>query len=272
MYKGPVTTDSPGSLGSLDALLATLRRSHDRLAGIAGPLTADQVTGPSYDDDWSIAQVLSHLGSGAEIFSVLLDAGLRGEPAPGTGWYQEIWDRWNGKGPEEQVRDAIAADAAFLDRAGALDAAERGRWRMSMFGGEQDLSGLARMRLSEHTLHTWDVAVMLDASDTLPEDAVAQIIDTMPGMAGYVARPAGQDLRVHVITERPARSFRIQAGPDGASLAPADAGPAAGDASLRLPAEAFIRLLAGRLDAGHTPAVESEGVDLDVLRAVFPGF
>jgi len=269
VYKGPVTTDSTGSL---DALLATLRRSHDRLTGIAAPLTADQVTGPSYDDDWSIAQVLSHLGSGAEIFSLLLDAGLHGEPSSGTDRNQEIWDRWNGKNPEEQVRDAIVTDAAFLDRLAALDAAERDRWRMPMFGGEQDLSGLARMRLNEHTLHTWDVAVMLDARDTLPEDAVEQIIDTVPGMAGYVARPAGQDLRVHVATERPARSFRIEAGPDGASLVPADAEPAAGEARLRLPAEALVRLIAGRLDPAHTPAVASEDVDLDALRAVFPGF
>jgi hypothetical protein len=34
-----------------------------------------------------------------------------------------------------------------------------------------------------------------------------------------------------------------------------------------------VRLVYGRLDAEHTPAaVETDGVDLDQLRAVFPGF
>jgi hypothetical protein len=42
---------------------------------------------------------------------------------------------------------------------------------------------------------------------------------------------------------------------------------------VRMPGEALVRLVYGRLDSEHTPeAVEAEGVDLDVLRSVFPGF
>jgi hypothetical protein len=34
-----------------------------------------------------------------------------------------------------------------------------------------------------------------------------------------------------------------------------------------------VRLVYGRLDAEHTPgSVKADGVDLDVLRSVFPGF
>jgi hypothetical protein len=41
---------------------------------------------------------------------------------------------------------------------------------------------------------------------------------------------------------------------------------------VRLPAEAFIRLLYGRLDPDHTPSsVTTDGADLDVLRRAFPG-
>ena len=41
---------------------------------------------------------------------------------------------------------------------------------------------------------------------------------------------------------------------------------------LSLPAEAFIRLVYGRLDPDHTPAsVDARGVDLDLLRRTFPG-
>ena len=40
---------------------------------------------------------------------------------------------------------------------------------------------------------------------------------------------------------------------------------------LRLSAEAFIRLIYGRLGPQHTPRVEADGVDLDELRQLFPG-
>jgi hypothetical protein len=42
-------------------------------------------------------------------------------------------------------------------------------------------------------------------------------------------------------------------------------------ADLRLPAEAFIRLVYGRLDSAHTPPVETASTDLDELRRLFPG-
>ena len=39
-----------------------------------------------------------------------------------------------------------------------------------------------------------------------------------------------------------------------------------------LPAEAFVRLVYGRLDPDHTPSsVSADGVDLDLLRSAFPG-
>ena len=41
---------------------------------------------------------------------------------------------------------------------------------------------------------------------------------------------------------------------------------------LALPAEAFIRLVYGRLDPAHTPPVETRRADLDGLRQVFPGY
>ena len=50
--------------------------------------------------------------------------------------------------------------------------------------------------------------------------------------------------------------------------------PAEGDGlrpELALPAEAFVRLVYGRLDPAHTPPVEAARVDLDELRHVFPG-
>jgi hypothetical protein len=45
------------------------------------------------------------------------------------------------------------------------------------------------------------------------------------------------------------------------------------DGAIRMPTEALLRLVYGRLDAGHTPAgVSADGIDTGRLRAVFPGF
>jgi hypothetical protein len=55
------------------------------LRAIVEPLGEDRLQQPSYASEWSIAQVLSHLGSGAEIFMMFLDAGLSGAGAAQPG-------------------------------------------------------------------------------------------------------------------------------------------------------------------------------------------
>ena len=56
--------------------ISALRHSHNSLRANVEPLGADRLRQGSYCSEWSIAQVLSHLGSGAEIFSLFLEAGL----------------------------------------------------------------------------------------------------------------------------------------------------------------------------------------------------
>jgi uncharacterized protein (TIGR03083 family) len=253
-------------------LAAALRGSHDRLAASVRGLAPDEVTATSYADEWSIAAVLSHLGSGAEIFTMFLDAGLAGEPPPDMEKFSAVWARWDAKTPEDQVRDGIAADAQFLDRLDALSESERSAWRMELFGAEQGVNDVARMRLGEHALHTWDVAVVLDGGVTVPADVAGMLVDDLDPLVGRFGKPAETALRVHVSTHGPDRAFTLESGPDGLRLSPAESDPADHDASLRLPAEAFTRLVYGRMDADHTPSVDSQGIDLDTLRAMFPGF
>ncbi len=257
----------------LETILSVLGNSHARLAAVVEPLTAAEVAGPSYDDDWSIAQVLSHLGSGAEIFGLLLDAGLRGEDAPGMEQYREIWARWNAKSPEDQARDGLAADAAFLHRLAALDPGQRAGWRLTFFGDERVLADMAQMRLGEHAMHTWDVAVMRDSKATVAGDAVELILDTVGGLAPRLGKPAGEHLQVNVTTFEPERRFQLDISPEGVTVSPGAHGELPpGSAVLRLPAEAFVRLVYGRLDDEHMTSVETEDVDLGLLRRVFPGF
>ena len=160
-----------------------LRRSHDRLQAVAGPLDLDQLQRKSYASEWSIAQVLSHIGSQAEIFGLFLDAGLSGQDPPGPDAFPPIWETWNAKSPQDQAADALRADEAVTGRFESLDDDQRKRFRLSLFGMDLDAAGLARMRLGEHAVHTWDVAVALDPSATLAPDAVGLLIDTLGQLA-----------------------------------------------------------------------------------------
>ena len=253
--------------------ISALRHSHDRLRASVEPLGPDQLTQRSYPSEWTIAQVLSHLGSQAEIFGLMLEAGLAGQEPPGREEFPPIWDRWNAKDPQAQASDALSADQATLERLESMDAGERERLHLKLFGMDIDAAGFARMRVSEHAVHTWDVLVALDPAATLAPDAVALLIDTLPQVAGRSAKPDGQQRKVRVSTTDPEREFILETG-DEVTLTPSAgaATPEPGLSELRLPAEALIRLIYGRLDEAHTPPAETAGVELDELRQIFRGF
>jgi uncharacterized protein (TIGR03083 family) len=255
---------------STSDVLEVLRASHERLSAAFAELGEERATLQSYDDEWSVAQVASHLGSGTEIFRHYLDAGVSGEPMPGGELNQAIWDVWNAKRPADQIRDSLAVTAAFLDAVDAMSDGERDRWRAEVFGMDLDLPAFLRLRVNEHVMHTWDVTVALDPESTLPEPAAAVVADSLERVAGWAGRPADTQASVEVRTSSPERAFHLDLGPNGVSLSPSLDDTDA--AELSLPTEVFVRLVYGRLDPDHTPSSTStKGIDLDVLRKVFPG-
>ncbi|MGO9196739.1 MAG: maleylpyruvate isomerase family mycothiol-dependent enzyme [Acidimicrobiales bacterium] len=248
--------------------IVALRHSHGRLQALIEPLDAGQLEGRSYAADWSIAQVLSHLGSQAEIFSLWLDAGLSGAEPPGQAAFPPIWGAWNARSPLEQAADSLKANRTLVERFESLDDEQLERFHLSMFGMEIDTTALARMRLSEHAIHTWDVAVAFDPTATVSPEAVALLVDTLDQLVARAGKPDGRARRLQVATTNPERSFILEIG-ETVSLSVGDGSE--NPAELQLPAEAFVRLVYGRLDAAHTPIVEVGGVDLDGLRPIFPG-
>jgi len=251
--------------------IQALRHSHDSLRALVEPLTDGQLAQRSYCSDWSIAQVLSHLGSQAEIFGLWLDAGLTGQDPPGQDAFPPIWDAWNTRAPRAQAADSLQANETLIRRLESLDADQQERLHLEMFGMDLDTAGLARMRLSEHAIHSWDVAAALDPAARVAPDAVDLIVDTLGPLAARSGKPDGTKLRLHVSASDPQRDFTLESG-ETVTLAPSAAGEDAGLPELRLPAEALVRLVYGRLDPDHTPPVETRGVDLDELRRLFPGF
>jgi len=253
--------------------IGALRHSHDRLRALVGPLDLGQLQQRSYCSEWSIAQVLSHIGSQAEISGLVLNAGLSGQDPPGPDAFIPIWESWNAKDPQAMASDALSADGASVKRFESLDAGQLARLHLRMFGMDLDATGLAQLGLGEHAVHTWDVAVALDPLATVAPDAVGLLIDTLDRRVAWVGKPDGKQRKVRVTTSGPERHFILETG-DAVTLTPSDGEttPELGLSELSLPAEAFIRLVYGRLDPAHTPRVEAAGVDLDELRQIFPGF
>jgi uncharacterized protein (TIGR03083 family) len=247
--------------------VGVLRASVDRLHALGSGLDDDQLVSQSYCDDWSIAQVLSHLGSGAVISLRSLQDVRAGNATP-DGFNQSVWDEWNAKSPRAQADDALVADEALMEALEAVDESEREGLTFQlgpMTLGFNDLFGL---RLNEHTLHTWDIAVMFDDNARLPSDATALVVDNLALTARFGGRPTGPDRTVTVHTTDPARAVALRMTPDGVLVGPAEPGQSP---DLILPAEALSRLVYGRLDPDHTPEFTGDAAVLDALRAVFPG-
>ncbi|RCG24499.1 maleylpyruvate isomerase family mycothiol-dependent enzyme [Sphaerisporangium album] len=253
----------------MDDMIGVLRGSHERLKKLVAPLDDATLARPSYASAWSIAEVLSHLGSQAEITELLVDAGLGLAEPPAPEVVGAIWDRWNAKAAREQADDGLAADAALLTRFEALGSAERARLRLSAFGMEFDFPILTGMRLSEHALHSWDIAVALDPRATVAPEPVEYLVDLLGPIVSRSGKPAATPASVAVTTTGPDRRFVLRFGDTVTLEEAADAGET--PAAVELPAEAFVRLVFGRLDPAHTPEVTVQGVDLDELRRSFPG-
>ncbi|HWF82136.1 MAG TPA: maleylpyruvate isomerase N-terminal domain-containing protein [Streptosporangiaceae bacterium] len=258
--------------------IAALRQSHDRLLSLVGPLSPEQVSGPSYCKDWSIAQVLSHLGSGAEIAMMMLPSALgQAEPVDRSAFGQ-IWDRWNAMSPDDQAAAGLVADAQHIQMLDQLSDEDLASISYPFMGVTLDAVGLIRLRLGEHALHTWDVAVMHDPVAEVAPDATNLLIDAVATfLAPRLGKPADPPFRARIRTTEPARDYLLSASDSvsmvdwpGADQAGADG---AAIAEVTMPAEALLRLSYGRLDPDHTPAsVTADPADLDRLRAIFPGF
>lgn len=256
-------------------LLAALRNSHDLLKPQVQALDAEGIRGRSYCRDWTIAQVMSHLGSGAEIAAMMVPVAL-GEAEPvGSGAFQPVWDVWNAKSPDDQVADSLAATEKHLRTLEQLSGEQLASMRLSFAGMELDAAGVFRLRLSESALHSWDIVVMADLAATVAPDAAELLVDQVAAfIAPRLGKPQGERLSYRIRTTGPARDYLLTV-TDSVAMTPWPGAEGAGEGAteIRMPAEALLRLSYGRLDAGHTPAdVVADDADLDRLRKVFPGF
>jgi uncharacterized protein (TIGR03083 family) len=247
----------------LGPLRASVARLHDLVEG----LDVAELEEPSYDTDWTIAAVLSHLGSGAVLMQRRLEDARTGAQTPDD-VTTAVWDEWNAKAPRAQADDSLVEDDRLLGLLDALPDDDRARLSLSFGPVTVGFDETVAMRLNEHAFHTWDIEVMFDGDARIPADAVAVIVDNLGFIARFTATPTGDEREVRVRTSEPVRHFTVRLTPEQAELLAGDAGVTP---DVELPAESFCRLVYGRLDPGHSPVVSANGEVLDLLRRVFPG-
>jgi uncharacterized protein (TIGR03083 family) len=256
-------------------LLSTLRASHHQLAALADRLGPCDLTHRSYAREWTVAQVYSHLGSGAQIGLAAVHAALNRSDAPPDP--EPIWARWNAKTPQAMATDYIDADDHYLTTMEALNDATREQLKIPFQQTTADLATYLTVRLTEHALHNWDIQVTFDPAATLAAPAVPLLIGILLTGAAEVCDHAAASRLA------PAELVIATTEPDGKYLLTIDDGlslrhlndteaaahqPNAG--RLELPTEALMRLVAGRLDPDHTPTPTM--TTLDDLRKLFPGY
>ncbi|GAA0591757.1 maleylpyruvate isomerase family mycothiol-dependent enzyme [Kribbella sandramycini] len=259
----------------VDAVIAALRTGHDRLAELVKTFGEAELAAQSAASEWDIAQVLSHLGSGAEIMGNAFQLALEGQPPGDKAYNKSVWKRWNGLSRREQADNFLDWNEKFVVLFESLDSDQRRNLRvqLSFLPEPTDVATYVQMRLNELTFHSWDVRSPADPTLPLDSEAVPHLLRT-PVDPSWITKPAslnGRTAVVGITTTEPATEFTLRLGdPVSIEWAPA----ANADATLTLPAEAWLRLSAGRLDPAHTPdSVKIYGaVSLDTIRGVFAGF
>ena len=262
-------------MSNADIVIAALRSGYERLAELVTNFDDDALAGPSAATEWDIAQVLSHLGSGAEIMTNTIQLTLDGKPAAGSDFNQNVWARWDSSSRQEQAAGFLVWNEKLTTLFESLsdDQRENLRIELGYLPAPADVATVARMRLSELTYHSWDVRSASDPGATLDADAVPQMFQNTTDLS-WITKPAnlnGQQAVLSVATTDPATEFSLRLD-DPVSIDPTPADDA--DGSLTLPAESWLRLIAGRLAPDHTPAtLELTGpITLATLRQVFPGY
>jgi uncharacterized protein (TIGR03083 family) len=253
----------------VDSTITALRSEHDTLAGLVRGLTDDQLAAPSGAAEWTVAQALSHLGSGAEIGRAPI-ARAAGETVAAED-NPTIWARWDASAPRAQAEGFLEHNARWLETVEALTPEQRSSLTVDLgFLPEPvPLVTALGMRLSEVANHSWDVRVAFDENAGVDAGSAAVLVDLLTGPVGFMlsflAKPA--ELADPVSVAVPGAGLVID---DAVTVVDHLEAPSA---TFTGPAEAFIRLVSGRLKPPYDKGVTVEGsVTLDDLRRVFPGF
>jgi uncharacterized protein (TIGR03083 family) len=255
----------------VDQSIAALRARHAELEAVISTLTPQELAGPSGASEWSVAQVLSHLGSSAEIMLSTISPAAGISVAPQDN--QDVWDRWNAASPEEQASGFLEHDERLVAALEGIPAEQRRvvTVELGFLPEPVHLETPVGMRLNEIAAHGWDVRVAIDPSAEIDAESADLLAQHFCGGLGFLLGFAGKADRLNEEARIAVGQYQLVVA-DSVRVVRGSDDPAT--ATFTGPLEAVIRLLSGRLKPGHTPAdAEVTGnVTLDQLRNVFPGY
>ncbi|MGW4912817.1 maleylpyruvate isomerase family mycothiol-dependent enzyme [Streptomyces sp. NPDC004270] len=259
-----------------DRTIDALRSGHDYLTAVVHGLASADLNRPSGASGWDVSQVLSHLGSGAEISLAVLEGALNATGTPDQDFNKAVWARWDGMSPIERAEGFVAANDALVSRYEGLDTQTRKELRIDLgfLPMAADAATVAGIRLTEFAHHTWDVEVAFDHEAPLLSTLTGLLLDQAGPFLDFLGKADALDarpVRIAVHTTAPERAFGLEV---ANSLTLTDV-PDQPDAVLNAPAEWWLRLTTGRHAPAHTPSevsLASTSLTLDDLRRVFPGF
>lgn len=253
-------------------VIETIEEVSSELAAFVATLDPADHTKQSVCSEWSVAQVLSHLGSGAEISFAGLEAALTGTTLA-EDFNQGVWARWDAMAPAEQVQSFLTSDATLVSRLANLSAAELATpIPLSFLPEPTDITFFSLLRLHELALHAWDVHASFDPDATVDAHAAGLLSSWPFPFMGHLAQLDASTARGDVALDLsdPEVHLGLHLGED-ASLS---VGECTSSNVLSMPAESWLRLYTGRLSPERTPSsvkLESASITLDDLRALFPG-
>ena len=256
-------------------VIAQLRLSHDRLVRELEAVGEAGLGEQSACTEWSVGRVVAHLGSGAEIAAMTLEAGRAGDQhGVGQDAMQQVWQLYDALDDRAATTRSSSANAALLDALETLTPSELETLQVPFFTGPTPVSVFAAFRLAEHAVHTWDVAVVRDPAAEVQATAAHIILDAVvvPMVGRLAGDPGPGDLAVAVHLGDIDRRLVLEVEPTVSLREPRPGEEH--DAHLDMSTSAFVRLVYGRLGPGRTPdsVAASEPAVLDRLRQIFPGF
>ena len=257
------------------AAFGQLRESHQRLERLVDTIGREGLQGPSACSQWSVGQVVAHLGSGAEIALAALRAGVAGSTEPvADETMQQLWADYDALDDDAAATRSMAANAVLVEAFEALTPAQLADAHVPFVMGPVPVAVFAAFRLSEHAVHTWDIEVTRDDDAELDVASSAIILENVvTPLIGRLARSSSPDVRVVAVQLADlGTTLRLELG-DPVELVEG-ASTTAADGSLMISTPGFVRLVYGRLDPQHTPddLAVTGAVSLDQLRQTFPGF
>jgi uncharacterized protein (TIGR03083 family) len=267
-------------------VVAAIRREYEVLDRWLSAVSPAHWQGPTNCTDWNVAKAVSHLGSGAEIHLLTVQENVGGGAPVAQETRQGIWDHFDSlAAPEPLYGDFRDRNEQYIKYLEALPAAQREQ-TVKFFMGDRPVGGYAQYRLFELSLHSWDLRVGLDPTARLLPTSVTALwsiaAENLTRRSNAQARTdlegAVYGFQVYGPVEEQC-AIAIKDGTVQRLDSPQDwgAGGAAPAATVRLPAEAFIRLYTGRFpldqaEANGDATITGDRAAALRLNQLFPGF